>query len=110
MRVHPVRLTDLIRADFRKANMVKLAFGNELGHDACALVEGGALNDACGLEQVQFLGPTELGEDKIDLAFQSRFSATHALTTIGEGGRWENIQVTICTRWCATLRYTRFCA
>jgi hypothetical protein len=47
-----VRLTDLIRADFRKANMVELALGNELGHDACALLNGDALNDACGLKQV----------------------------------------------------------
>ncbi len=82
MWVHSVSLTDLIRADFRKANMVELALGNELGHDACALLKGGALNDACGLEQVQFLGPTELGKDKIDLASECCLSATHALTTI----------------------------
>ena len=77
MWVHSVRLTDLIRADFRKANMVKLALGNELGHDACALLKRDALNDACGLEQVQFLGPTKLSEDKIDLAFECRLSAAH---------------------------------
>ena len=82
MWVHSVRVTDLIRADFRKANMVELALGNELGHDARALLKGNALNDARGLEQVQFLGPTELGEDKIDLAFECCLSATRALTTI----------------------------
>jgi len=84
-----VRLTDLIRADFRKANMVELALGNELCHDACALLKGNALNDACGLEQVQFLGPTELGEDKIDLAFECCLSATHALTTDLRSWWWE---------------------
>jgi hypothetical protein len=81
MWVHSVRLTDLIRANFRKANVVELALGNELGHDACALLKGDALNDACGLKQVQFLGPTELGEDEIDLAFECCLSATHGLTT-----------------------------
>ena len=77
-----MRLTDLIRADFRKANMVELSFGNELGHDARALLKRNALNDARGLEQVQFLGPTELGEDKIDLAFECCLTSTHILTTI----------------------------
>ena len=50
--VHSVRLTDLIRAGLRKTDMVEFAFGNELGHDACALLKGDALNDTCGLEQV----------------------------------------------------------
>ena len=50
--VHSVRLTDLIRAGLRKTDMVAFAFGNELGHDACALLKGDALNDTCGLEQV----------------------------------------------------------
>ena len=79
--IYSVRLTDLIGADFRKTNMVELALGNELGHDACALLKGDALNDACGLEQVQFLGPTELGEDKLDLAFECCLSATQVLIT-----------------------------
>jgi hypothetical protein len=71
-----MRLTDLIRADFRKANMVKFALGNELGHDARALLKGNAMNDTGWLEQVQFLRPTELGEDEIDLPFECCFSAT----------------------------------
>jgi hypothetical protein len=57
MWAHSVRLTNLIRADFRKTNMVKFALGNELGHNACALFKGNAMNDARGLEQVEFLGP-----------------------------------------------------
>ncbi len=72
-----MRLTELIRADFGKANMVEFALGNELGHDACALLKGDALNDTCGLEQVEFLGPTELGKDKVDLAFKYCLSETH---------------------------------
>ena len=76
-----MRLTDLFRADFRKADMIELALGNELGHDACALLKGDSLNDACGLEQVQFLSPTEPREDKIDLAFEGCLSVTHVLTT-----------------------------
>jgi hypothetical protein len=65
-----VRLTDVIRTDFRKANMIKFAPSYELGHDAGALIEGNTLDDTCGLEQVEFLGPAELGENKIDLAFK----------------------------------------
>jgi hypothetical protein len=79
---HSVRLTNLIRADFRKANMIEFALGNELGHDACALLKGDALNDARRLEQVEFLGPTELGEDEIDLALKCCLSVTHILTTM----------------------------
>lgn len=71
-----MRLTDLIRAGFRKTNVVKFTLGNELGHNACALFKGNAMNDTCGLEQVEFFGPTELGKDKIDLAFECRLSAT----------------------------------
>jgi hypothetical protein len=76
MWAHPVRLTDLIRADFRKTNMVKFALGNELGHNACALFKRNTMNDACWLEQVEFLGPAELSKDKIDLAFECCLSAT----------------------------------
>jgi len=62
--------------------MVEFALGNELGHDACTLLKGDALNDTCRLEQVEFLGPTELSEDKIDLALKCCLSASHILTTI----------------------------
>jgi hypothetical protein len=77
-----VSLTDMVRTDFRKANMIKFALGNKLGHDAGTLVEGHAMNDTRGLEQVKFLSPTELGEDKIDLAFKCCLSAAYVLTRI----------------------------
>ena len=77
-----MRLTDLISADFRKTNMVKFALRNELGHNACALFKGNAMNDACWLEQVEFFGPTELSKDEIDLAFEGCLSATQIQSTI----------------------------
>ena len=73
---YPVCLTDLFRADFGKANMVKFALGDEFGHDACALFEGNTMNDACRLKQVKFFGAAELGEDEIDFAFNGCFSKT----------------------------------
>lgn len=77
-----MRLTDLIRAGFRKTNVVKFTLSNELGHNACALFKGNAMNDTCRLEQVEFFGPTELGKDKIDLAFECCLSATQVKSTI----------------------------
>ena len=79
---HFVRLTDMFRTDLRKANMVEFALGDKLGHDARALIEGHAMNDARGLKQVEFLGPTELGEDKVDLAFKLCLPAADILTAI----------------------------
>ena len=79
---HFVRLTDMFRTDLRKANMVEFALGDELGHDARALVEGHAMNDACGFKKVEFLGPTEHGEDKVDLAFKLCLPAADILTAI----------------------------
>ena len=75
-----MRLSDVIRTDFGKANMVELALGNELGHDAGALIEGNTMNNTCRFKQVKFLGPAELGEDKIDLAFELCLTAAHIRT------------------------------
>lgn len=72
----------MIRADFGKANMIKFALSDELGYDAGALLEGNALNDTCGLKQVKLLGPAELGEDEIDLAFECCLSAAQVSATI----------------------------
>jgi hypothetical protein len=69
-----VCLTDVFSADFRKANVVKFASRDELGHDACALFEGNTVDDTCRLEQVEFLCPTKLGEDEIDFSFNRCFS------------------------------------
>ena len=77
MFAHTVRLTDVIRPDFGKANVVKFALGNELGHYAGALVERNTMNNTCGFKQVEFLGPAELGEDEIDLAFECCIPAAH---------------------------------
>jgi hypothetical protein len=77
MFAHAVRLTDVNRPNFGKANMVKFALGNELGHYAGALIEGNTMNDTCGFKQVEFLGPAELGEDKIDLAFKCCLPAAY---------------------------------
>src|SRR5579863_5164809 len=86
MFAHFVRLTDMFRTDLRKANMVEFALGDKLGHDARALIEGNAMNDTCGLKQVEFLGPTELGEDKVDLAFKLCLPAADVLTAIPDDG------------------------
>ena len=47
------------------------------------------MNDTRGLEQVKFLSPTELGEDKIDLAFKCCLSAAYVLTRIHSSGSEE---------------------
>jgi hypothetical protein len=82
MLAHFVRLTDMFCTDFRKANMVEFASSDKLGHDARALIEGYAMNDTCGLKQVEFLGPTELGKDKVDLAFKLCLPVADILTSI----------------------------
>jgi hypothetical protein len=48
--------------------MIKFAPSDELCHDARALFEGNTINDTSRLEQVKFLGATELGEDEINFA------------------------------------------
>jgi hypothetical protein len=107
MRAYSVCLTDMICADFRKANMVKFALGNELGHYAGALLKGNAVNDTCRLEQVKFLGPTEPGEDEVDFSFECCFTATQVLTTtqlIGAG----DAQITIWIERHAALCRSRY--
>ena len=69
-----VRLTDVFSANFRKANVVKFAPRDELGHDACALFEVNTMDDPCRLEQVKFFRPTKLGKDKIDFLLNRCFS------------------------------------
>ena len=83
-----VRLTDVFSANFRKANVVKFASRDELGHDACALFEGNTVYDPCRLEQVKFLCPAKLGEDKIDFLFNRCFSVILGiyLQTFGDKG------------------------
>lgn len=83
---HFVRLTDMFRTDLGETDMVEFALGDKLGHDARALIEGHAMNDTCGLKQVEFLGPTELGEDKVDLAFKLCLPAANVLTAIPDDG------------------------
>ena len=73
MCAYLVRLTDVFSAHFRKTNMVKFASRDKLGHDACALFEGNTVDDTCRLEQVEFLCPTELGEDEINFSFNCCF-------------------------------------
>jgi len=69
----------MICAGFRKTNMVKFALGDKLSHDAGALLDGDAMDNTCRLEKVKFLGSTELGEDKVDPAFESGLPATQIL-------------------------------
>lgn len=83
---HFVRLTDMLCTDLRKANMVEFALSDKLGHDARALIEGHTMDDTCRLKQVEFLGPTELGEDKANLAFKLYLPATDILTAIPDDG------------------------
>ena len=59
-----------VRTAFRHADVVELAFPDELGERADAFLDGGVAGYTGRFEKVEFLGAAELCEDIIHAALQ----------------------------------------